>query len=83
MIFRIAGYLLFLAVLAWRQAPPLYQKGLKKELVLYALLLGCAAALGSLMIAEVELTSPSQVLQEVFEPLHDRMFDPNDSPGKR
>jgi hypothetical protein len=74
MILTIILLMLALGVLTWRQARTLNQKKLKKELVTYLALMVLAATLGSLLLAQVPLPSPSEPLRLVFKPVGDLIF---------
>ena len=66
---RILGFLLLAGVVSVLQMRPLLAKGLKKEAAVYGSLMGLAALIGSLLIAGVDVPSPTVPLRVVFEPI--------------
>lgn len=69
MMARMIGFLLFLSLLSYLQIRPLLAKGQKKEAVVYSGLMAIAAFIGSLLIAGIDLPSPTVPLRMVFEPI--------------
>jgi putative effector of murein hydrolase len=66
-ILLLLFYLLFLTVILLWQMRSL--KGRKKEMIVFSILMGLGAVLGSLMILGIPIPSPTQPLRYVFEPL--------------
>lgn len=69
MMARVIGFLLFLGLLSYLQIRSLLAKGQKKEAAVYSGLIGIAAIIGSLLIAGIDLPSPTVPLRMVFEPI--------------
>lgn len=69
MTVRILGFLLLIGVVSVLQLRPMLAKGMKKEAAAYGSLMGLAALIGSLLIAGVDVPSPTVPLRMVFEPI--------------
>lgn len=69
MTVRILAFLLFLGILSFVQVKPLLKKGKRKEAAVVVSLMGLSAAVGSLLIAGIDIPSPTVLLRMVFEPI--------------
>ena len=58
-------WVIMLIIASW-QVPKLFQKGNRKELIVFLLIWGLAAVYGTLVVAEVTLGSPFQLIIDFF-----------------
>lgn len=66
---KIALFLLFGAALSYWQIRRLNSQGEKSEIASYSVLMLTAMVIGTLLLAEVRLPSPTVPIQAVFEPV--------------
>jgi hypothetical protein len=66
--------LIGMVVLSAYQVRGFFMQGLKKESIVYLCLMGGAALIGSLLLADVNIPSPSGPLKTFFEPIGRLIF---------
>ena len=65
------GILLIAATILWIEVPPLLEKKLKKELLVFAILLAIAVGLSITLGFGKSIPNPFDLLTFVFKPLND------------
>ena len=65
------GILLIAAIILWIEVPPLLEKKLKKELLVFAILLAIAVGISITLGFGKSIPTPLDLLTFVFKPLND------------
>ena len=65
------GILLIAATILWIEVPPLLEKKLKKELLVFAILLAIAVGMSITLGFGKSISNPLDLLTFVFKPLND------------
>ncbi|MGZ4111777.1 MAG: hypothetical protein ACXVP5_04990 [Tumebacillaceae bacterium] len=73
-VLLIGLLLIGMTILSSYQVRGFFTQGLKKESVVYLFLMGGAALIGSLLLADVTIPSPSVPLKTIFEPIGHLIF---------
>jgi hypothetical protein len=70
-MWAIIGILMIVGIIAWVEVPNLRKKKLKKELVVFAILLFLATGLSITEALRVELPNPIDWITAVYKPMSD------------
>ncbi|WP_199614777.1 hypothetical protein [Paenibacillus alkalitolerans] len=66
---RVTLFLLFIGIVAYLQIRAFLDKGQKKEMAVYSVLMLASAFIGALILADVRPPSPAVPLRLIFEPI--------------
>lgn len=71
---KVLGIVIISLLIAWKEIPPLKKQKKKKDIWIFSILQLTATTLLSLVILEVKIPSPLEVIRVVYKPISDALF---------